>query len=74
MDPRFAEGFSLSEFRIKNDTLVFGLPNEALLYFGSGGIGTFGNLEFSSPGESYSLHNTVADILVTLDEQVGKDR
>lgn len=63
---RFPEAAPFSDFRLRDDMAVYGLPDECLYNFEGSGLDTFWDLEFSPLGNSSGLDN-VADILITFD-------
>jgi len=63
---RFTEGLPLSEFQLRKDMMVFGLPDDTQLVFEGSGVETFWTLEFPSEANAYGIDN-VADIMLTFD-------
>jgi hypothetical protein len=66
---RPANGLPLSEFRLRDDMNVFGLPDEALMPFEGSGVETMWALEFPGGANPFGLVD-VADILLTFDMRV----
>lgn len=63
---RFTEVIPLSEFNLRSDMKVLGLPDDHLLTLEGSGIETFWNLEFPSITDPYGLDN-LTDIVLTFD-------
>jgi Tc toxin complex TcA C-terminal TcB-binding domain len=60
------DALPLSEFRLRDDLAVYGLPGEALMPFEGSGIETVWGLELSIAGNPYGLDTTM-DILLAFD-------
>jgi len=63
---RPSEVLPLSEFRLQNDMLLYGLPNEMLLTFEGSSVETFWELGFPKAANPIGLDGLV-DVLVTFD-------
>lgn len=67
---RPADALALSEFRLRDDMAVYGLPDESLFAFEGSGIDTFWTIEFpdaANPGGMRGL----ADVLITVDTRAS---
>lgn len=60
------DALPLSEFRLRDDMTVYGMPGETLMPFEGSGVETAWGLEISFAGNPYGL-DTTADILLTFD-------
>lgn len=63
---RFPDALALSEFRLQDDLLVYGLPGETLMQFEGSGFSTDWGLDFLPAANPQGLRS-LADILLTLD-------
>ncbi len=67
---RFADAYPVSEFRVRRDFDLHGLPGERLLPFEGSGFATSWTLELPKPANATGL-NRVTDLRVTFDVQAG---
>jgi hypothetical protein len=63
---RPAESLPISEFRLRDDLDVYGLPDETLLSFEGSAVESFWELEFPAAGNTASL-NSLLDVEITFD-------
>jgi receptor-binding and translocation channel-forming TcA subunit of Tc toxin len=63
---RFSDALPLSEFRLRDDLFVYGLPGETLLQFEGSGYSTAWELELP-PGPNAQGLRTLADVLISFD-------
>lgn len=63
---RYPDALPLSEFNLRDDMLVYDLPDETLLPFEGSGIETTWEVSLSRIGQAQSLEN-LTDVLVTFD-------
>lgn len=69
---RFPDGLPLSEFRLREDMWVHGLPGEALMQFEGSGFGTAWDLVLPPGGAPLGL-TALTDVLLTFDLDAGYD-
>jgi hypothetical protein len=67
---RFADAYPVSEFRVRRDFELHGLPGERLLPFEGSGFATSWTLELPKSANATGL-NRVTDVRVTFDVQAG---
>jgi hypothetical protein len=67
---RFADAYPVSEFRVRRDFELHGLPGERLLPFEGSGFATSWTLELPKPANSTGL-NRVTDVRITFDVQAA---
>jgi len=67
---RFPDALPLSEFRLRDDLFVFGLPGETLLQFEGSGYSTSWELELPLGANLQGLR-AVADVLISFDMNAG---
>jgi hypothetical protein len=64
------ESLPLSEFRMREDMALHGLPDEALLTFEGSGVDAFWTLELPAIANPYGLDG-VADVILTIDARAS---
>ncbi|HEX7317647.1 MAG TPA: hypothetical protein VF297_27340 [Pyrinomonadaceae bacterium] len=67
---RRPEALPLSEFRLADDWMVYGLTDESLMTFEGSGVDTFWTMEFPNVANQFGLER-VADIRVTVDARAN---
>lgn len=63
---RYPDALALSEFRLRDDLFVYGLPGETLLQFEGSGFETDWELEFPVAANPKGLRS-IADVIITFD-------
>ena len=63
---RFPDALPISEFRVRDDMFLYGLPGDALMQFEGSGVETEWEVELPQPANPQGLRS-LADLLVTLD-------
>jgi hypothetical protein len=69
---RFPDALPLSEFRLKDDMLVYGLPGESYLPFEGSGFESFWEIELPLETNAFSLP-ALTDLLLVFDMNAGYD-
>ena len=67
---RFADAYPISEFRLRTDLALYGMPGEQLLPFEGAGFTTTWNLELPPQVNATSL-NRITDVRITYDVQAA---
>jgi hypothetical protein len=67
---RFADAYPVSEFRLRDDMALFGMPGEQLMPFEGAGFTTTWTLELPPQANAHGL-NRITDVRITFDIQAG---
>lgn len=67
---RFADAYPISEFRLRSDLALFGMPGEQLLPFEGAAFTTTWNLELPPAANAVGL-NRITDVRITFDVQAA---